>query len=165
VGAFLCAPGRGNAELRVFADGSVEQCLLAESTDFFGHALMPGTVVNIRADGTPKGAWLPRDQPLDGHVCRGTGAGGWSVDFHPSGRLRGCFLADEEVIQGVPCRKGTFWTEVTGGAYVGFHENGRLERCAAARDVVVGGYAFRARREVRLDADGRVLDPATYRRR
>lgn len=162
VGNFLCAPGHGGRQVRVFEDGALAQCELAERTAFFGHAVDAGTFVYLRADGSPESAWLPWNTRLDGHLCRGTGYRGWSVDFHRDGRLRGCYLAEDETIQGVPCRKGTFGTEVTGGAYVAFHPNGRLQSCAAARDVTIGAYSFESRSRVRLGAEGAVLNPALY---
>jgi hypothetical protein len=162
VGAFTCAPGKGGREPRAFQNGALAQCQLAQPADFFGHLVDSGTFIYLHEDGTPQSIWLVRDTRIDGHLCRGTGHGGWSVDFHPDGRLAGCYLAKPEVIAGVPCMKGTFWNEVRGGVHVAFHPNGRLEHCTTARPITLGPYSFRARTQVRLDPDGQVIDPASY---
>jgi hypothetical protein len=140
-----------------YTSGSLETCALAAETELFGHRFTPGTWLRFTVAGELKSAWLVRDTELQGYVCRGTGFGGWSVDFHRSGQLRLCYLAHERVIQGVPCRRGSLWGEMSGGVHVTFHESGALESCSAARHFTLDGMTARARQRVRLDPSGRPL--------
>jgi hypothetical protein len=140
-----------------YASGTLETCALAEETELFDHRFMPGTWLRFTAAGELRSAWLIRDTELQGYACKGTGFGGWAVDFYPSGRLRLCYLAHEQVIQNVPCRKGSLWGEITGGVQVTFHETGALESCSAARRFSLDGVTFEVRQRVRLDPSGRPL--------
>ena len=153
----LCAAGKNTTIL--YRSGRLESCPLAADADFFGHALPAGTFVTLTEAGQPRHAWLSRDTRLQGHLCKGTGRGGWSVAFYPSGRLSLCFLALEETIDGVPCRKGSFLGEISGGVSVEFYESGRLRACGAARDVTLGDRTYRPRQRVLLDPDGKPQAP------
>jgi hypothetical protein len=137
--------------------GALESCALASDTEFFGHRFMAGTWVYLTELGELTSAWLIRDTELQGHICKGSGYGGWSVAFHRSGPLRICYLAQQQVIQGVPCRRGSLWGEIRGGVSVHFHETGALESCSAARRFTLDGVTFKNRQRVRLDRSGRPL--------
>jgi hypothetical protein len=140
-----------------YASGALETCALAEDTELFGQSFMRGTWLGFTVAGELRSAWLIRDTELQGFVCKGTGFGGWAVNFHPSGQLRLCYLAEHQEIQSVPCRKGSLWGEITGGVQVTFHENGALESCNAAHRFSLDGMKFKARQRVRLDSSGRPL--------
>jgi hypothetical protein len=68
-----------------------------------------------------------------------------------------CFLRVTTVIDGVPCRAGTFWGEIRGGqnTAVHVHRNGRLARCQVAHDTTVGGVRYTAWAVVTRDSTGR----------
>jgi hypothetical protein len=139
------------------ASGALESCALASDTELFGHRFLAGTWVYFTEMGELTSAWLIRDTKLQGHLCKGNGYGGWSVTFHRSGALRICYLAQPQVIQGVPCRKGSFWGEIRGGVHISFHDTGALESCSAARQLTLDGVTFKNRQRVRLNPSGRTL--------
>jgi hypothetical protein len=57
--------------------------------------------------------------------------------FYPSGKLRLCWLAEDQVVQGLPCMAAAgFWGTLFhyGGAGTSFHENGKLHSCTLSKD-------------------------------
>jgi hypothetical protein len=150
-----CAPtGRSFAQFH--PSGRLASCPLAAPTTVAGHRLPASTWVQLAEGGQLEGVWLPQDTHLGGHFCRGSGERGWSVTFHRTGALRLCYLAREEVIEGIPCQKGSFWNELRGGgrSAVHFREDGRLERCQAARAFERDGVAVKKWALVVLDSAG-----------
>jgi hypothetical protein len=155
VDGIRCAhTGRAYAEFFV-ASGRLAECPLAHDDDVGGHSLPAGTWVILDAEGRLSRAWLSRDTRIGSMLCKGTGYKDWITEFHPDGALRMCFLAEPETIQGIPCRKGTFWGEVTGGVGVYFHEDGRLRSCGLARSVTIEGVRYRRWERIWLDPEGR----------
>ena len=151
-----CGP-TGKAKARLYSSGKLESCPLAVDHVLHGHTLKAKTWVYIDKFGTLTHAWLAQNTKIQGHTCKGTGYDGWVTEFYPTGRLKLCYLAEEELIQGVPCRKGSFWGEVTGGVKVSFYENGNLESCRAARDFSRAGRDYKKRRRVYLDPNGQPI--------
>jgi hypothetical protein len=135
---------------QVHAAGSLRACELSEQSVLAGHALPAGTWVYLHVDGQIDYAWLRRDTLLQGHLCRGTGYGGWQTTFYGGGALRTCWLARDEIIDGVPCSRATFLGEVRGGARTLFERDGRLRSCRAARDFAYGEERFRRGEQVDL---------------
>jgi hypothetical protein len=57
------------------------------------------------------------------------------VAFYPSGKLKLCFLVQNQTVQGIPCAHGGFWATLTGDdPGVSFDESGKLRACKLARD-------------------------------
>jgi hypothetical protein len=136
------------------ASGLLHECRLAPGAEFLGHRFPSNSWVGYTVSARPH-VWLGRDTELQGLVCRGSGWRGWATSLHHDGALRGCFLAAEAVVDGVPCRKASFFTEVLrGSSYLGLHENGRLAECVAARTFTLGGREHRRGERIRLDAEG-----------
>jgi hypothetical protein len=152
-----CAP-TGWSHAQFYPSGRLASCPLAVPTTLAGHRLPAKTWVRLTEAGRLEEVWLPQDTYLGARLCRGTGDRGWSVTFHPTGALRLCYLAHEEVIEGIPCQKGSFWNEVRGGnqTAVYLREDGRLERCQAARDFTRNGVAVKKWMVVLLDSAGGV---------
>jgi antitoxin component YwqK of YwqJK toxin-antitoxin module len=55
------------------------------------------------------------------------------VAFYPSGKLKQCYLAGDQVVQGVPCMSGGFFGDGRGGGAM-FNENGKLKSCKLTKD-------------------------------
>jgi hypothetical protein len=52
------------------------------------------------------------------------------VAFYPSGKIKICFLAEDQVVQGVPCSHGGFFASLSGpDPGVHFDKNGMLRQC------------------------------------
>jgi len=55
------------------------------------------------------------------------------VAFYPSGKLKQCYLAGDQMVQGVPCMSGGFFGDGRGGG-AKFHESGKLASCKLTKD-------------------------------
>lgn len=144
-----CGP-TGRASAGVYPNGRLESCPVAHDTTIAGNILPRLTWIYLSPSGELAHGWLDHNTTLNGHACRGTGYKGWSVQFHPGGRLKSCFLVDVEVIDGVPCQRGTFWNELSGSTSVLLREDGTLASCKAARTFQRGGNTVRGGERVRV---------------
>ena len=124
-----------------YAGGRLERCFVSKETQF-GEAQAPsGSIIVLRPDGNPEYAMLAHDSWLAGYHCRGGGplgpAEGAMTLFYPSGKLKLCWLVDDQEIQGVPCAaSGGFFFGIfhNGGWGTWFYSNGKLRRCHLSRD-------------------------------
>ena len=147
------------------AEGRLAGCVISREHSF-GGVILPGNtqVRRFHPGMTPKDVHLGKDTMLDGHACLGRGPGEWMTGFHPNGRLEYCFLVADATIDGVPCRHGSFWGEITGGVIVRFHDNGRLAACRLAADVTITGQTYAKGERIALDAEGEVVPSGTSAR-
>jgi len=114
-----------------YHDGKLKSCTLAHDTDF-GVARAPaGSWITLDTEGRPKILQLVHDTPILGYKCGGGNrvlgpSEGATTAFYPSGKLELCWLAEDQVVQGVPCaRSGMF----SGKSGVEFYESGKLRAC------------------------------------
>lgn len=155
-----CAPTR-----RTYAEfhlsGRLESCPLANDTTIGGHRLFAGTWVILDASGLLRAAWLVRDTELAGHLCKGTGYKGYSVRFREDESLELCFLPRDIEIDGVPCLRGSFLTEVRGGGRTAatFHPDGSLAGCQLSRDFIRDGVRLHKWDRITLDRWGAAGSP------
>jgi hypothetical protein len=143
---------------RTEATGRLHQCTLARDAVVHNANLRRGTTVALKPDGTIRYAFLPGTAMVGEHSCRGQGHG-WMTHFHPNGGLKLCWLSRNEVIQGVPCSRATFFGEFFGRKYATteFHENGALASCLASAAADIGGRRYEAGARVTLDQDGKLV--------
>jgi hypothetical protein len=121
--------------------GRLERCTVAGNTIFGGAQVPSGSIIVLDPEGQPKYALLSRDWPIAGSRCRGgswLGAGeGASTAFYPNGRLKSCWLAGDQQVQGVPCKdSGGFLAAVMGHGNdrTDFYDSGKLKSCALSKD-------------------------------
>lgn len=119
-----------------FDDGRLNRCTVTQEIPF-GEARIPaGTYIALNPDGTPSFIQMSHDAPVLGLTCMGgswLGPGeGAMVAFYPSGKLKQCFLAGDQMVQGVPCMSSGFFGDRGSGAQ--FHENGKLKSCKLTKD-------------------------------
>jgi hypothetical protein len=135
----------GRAPAEFHPNGRLAGCALSREHAVGAHRFGTGTWLDLSEHGVLWGAWLENDTRLDGHLCRGEGYKKWSVSFHTNGRLAGCYLFRDTVVEGVPCMAGTFLREIRGGGRTALRldDKGRLARCQAARDTTLHGRAIR----------------------
>ena len=122
-----------------FDDGRLSRCTITREIPF-GEARIPaGSYIALNSDGTPNLVQMSHDAPILGLTCQGgswLGPGeGAVVAFYPSGKLKLCFLVQNQTVQGIPCAHGGFWATLTGDdPGVSFDESGKLRACKLARD-------------------------------
>lgn len=142
-----------------FSNGNLESCTLARDTTVGGQELPAGTVVVFTPEGDFDWCFLPRETRIQGHLCRGSGHN-FMTAFHPNGVLRVAWLAEDEVVDGIPCARFRFMATIFGGGGgTHFHDNGRLQSAALAEDFVIEGRSFKRYAVIELDPQGRLIAP------
>jgi hypothetical protein len=120
-----------------YSNGNLGRCTVAKETPF-GEAMLPaGSILVLHGDGSLQFALLKHDTQVAGVTCKGgNGLLGPSEDsmttFYASGKLKQCWLAADQVVQGVPCMNGGFRGDAFGTG-VEFYENGKLESCKLSK--------------------------------
>ena len=145
-------------DVRYHAGGRLRSCVTSRAATIRGATLPAGSILYFRADGTYDTVMLPAGgATIEGHECLGGGAEGAQTMFHPNGRLAVCWLAREEVIQGVPCDSSSFAKEALyrNRTSVHFNPDGSLASCLASRAVTIGGRAYKAHETVTLEPPAR----------
>ncbi len=118
--------------------------------------LPQGAIIHVRK-GNQIFCFLPKNMEIQGVICRGHN-NDWETGFYTNGKLSLAWLPRDQVIQGVPCMKATFWTEVLGkSAKVLFWDNGQLKRCKAAKDCLIQGHAFKKGDIIRFNRKGKLI--------
>ena len=122
-----------------FDDGRLNRCTVTREIQF-GEALIPaGSYIALHPDGTPDLVQMSHDAPILSVTCMG---GSWlgpsegaMVGFYPSGKLKQCYLAGDQTVQGVPCAPGGMLASLRGvDPGVLFYESGKLHACKLAKD-------------------------------
>jgi len=143
--------------IEYYKDGKLEFCHLAREATLSGQLLPAGTGVHFTPEGIFDWCFLQQDTRIQGHLCRGSGHG-FMTCFHSNGKLSLAWLAENEVIDGIPCAKFRFLASIFhGGSGTYFHENGRLQRANLSRTFTIEDRSFRKNAIVRFDPDGNLI--------
>jgi hypothetical protein len=133
-------------QFAVFFDGgALMSCRLSEDADIGAARLPEHTIVRFHADGGLWYAFLPRPTEIEGHLCKGSGGEGAMTSFYPTGELRECWLAENTVIQGMPCIRSTVHGEIfgrlagKGGPCAVFYRSGNLHSCKLSENIEIDG--------------------------
>ncbi len=139
-----------------YDNGALESCRTGRDTSF-GEARVPaGSWIHLTSDGKPRFVFLHHNTRVNQYACRGEGHG-FTTAFYPSGKLKECWLAEDQEIQAVHCMRGGFFGDVFGGgSSVRFYENGRLRRCKISKPATIQGARFPRGAHVVFDENGRV---------
>lgn len=140
--------------------GTLYRVDLAEADTLLKWVIPAKSMVHFREDGvTPKYVFLSSNTRLDSLLVHGSGHN-WMTTFHPNGRLKTVWLAEDIVIHGIPIRKATFWRAVRSRAATRFHDNGQLKLAWLSRDIEIQGHSFKKGDWVAFDEEGKVdFDP------
>jgi hypothetical protein len=122
-----------------FADGHLQKCTVTRDIRFGEVAIPAGSWITLTEDGKPYFVQMPHNAPVLNLMCEG---GGWlgtgeasTVSFFPNGKLKTCFLARDQLVQGVPCSHGGLFSAFSNRNYVVlFYESGKLRQCLLAAD-------------------------------
>jgi hypothetical protein len=140
-----------------YQGGRLKSCTLGREDTISGQPLPPGTVVNLTPEGYLDWCFLQENTVIQGHLCRGSGHD-FMTGFHPNGKLKTAWLAQDEVIQGIPCAKYSFMSGVFGGGErTLFDESGRLRYCRLSEATTIEGQELKKGDEVRFDKDGKLV--------
>ena len=136
---------------------------LAIDDTVYGQWFPAGTILYLNDDArSVKFCLFPHNTMFQGHLCNGSGPNGWTTSLYPDGKLASAGLARTEVIDGIPCARGTFWNEVFGagskipGGRTFFYENGRLKYAKAAATIEYRGRIIKKGQHVQLKENGSI---------
>jgi hypothetical protein len=122
-----------------FSGGQLQKCTVTREMPFGEITIPAGSWITLTEDGKPHFVQMSHDAPVLGLKCQGGSPLGPSegpvVALYPSGKLKACFLAGDQTVQGVSCSHGGFFSTVSGpdpGVY--FYESGKLRQCRLATD-------------------------------
>jgi hypothetical protein len=149
------------AEYRHYVDGTPQFCRLAREGTLSGQLFAATTVMHFTREGVFDWCFLPEDTQIQGISCRG-GGHNFMTEFHPNGKLRRAYLAEDQIIQSIPCSKfrslsATFWPIHGKKGGTDFFSNGRLSSCELSEATEIESLRFNRRDEVRFDADGKLM--------
>lgn len=135
-----------------YADGHLERCFVSRDTAFGEIRIPKGSTVNLLLNGRPQYAMLAHNTQLLGLNCMGGGslgpAEGAMTGLYPSGKFQLCFLAENQVVQGMPCGSSGFFHAIAGHDIpVELYESGKLKSCRLTAD-----YAGHHRNDVFMQA-------------
>ncbi len=139
------------------ASGKLQSCTLGRDHAFAGQPLAAGTVVHFTPDGVMDWCFLQENTMIQKHVCLGSGHD-FMTGFHPNGKLKTAWLAQDEEIDGVPCAKFRFLSAWFGGGdCTTFHDNGRLRSCTLSARATVAGKDLPKNTKLEFDRDGNLI--------
>ena len=145
-----------------YQNRKLTSCTLGREDTLSGQPLPAGTVVHFTPEGYLDWCFLQQNTVIQGHLCRGSGHE-FMTGFHPNGRIKTAWLAEDQVIQGIPCAKFQFLSALLGwvagdkDGSTGFHENGLLRYCELSENFTIEGQRFRRGDAVWFDKDGKLV--------
>ncbi len=149
-------------EIEYYPNDYIEFCILAREDTLSGEIFPSGTGIHFSENGIFDWCFLQQDTNIQGHLCRGNGHN-FMTSFHPNGKLKTCWLADDELIQGIPCSKFRFISAIFVSFHgksgqTSFHENGELQYCELSENLIIEGKPYNKTDAVRFDHAGDLLN-------
>lgn len=159
VGDIHIPPG---SDISFRPDGTVGSAWLGKESAVYGQILPQGTALFFASGDRLRHFWLPKDTVIQGHLVKGQDDGA-GARLHPNGKLLAIWLAQDEVIDGVPCTSsGNVLRMGFGVIHLGtqrmawFYENGRLQQAMLSRDVTLQGHGFKKGEVISFAPDGKI---------
>ena len=143
-------------------NGEVGSAWLGTDGTVYGQTLPAGTALHFGKGDQLRHFWLSKDTVLQGHLVNRQDDGAGSR-LHPNGKLLAIWLAQDEVIEGVPCtssgnplRMGITAARLGTQRMAWFHDNGHLQQAMLSQDVTLQGHSFKKGDVISLDPYGKV---------
>jgi len=138
-----------------FDDDRLYRCTVTQEIPFGEVRIPAGTYIALTPQGIPDFVQMSHDALILGLTCQGGSFLGPSegsvVTFYPNGKLKLCFLARDQIVQGIPCAHGGFFASLNGvDPGVSFDEGGKLISCRLSKDF---GAQHRGERYVQAPAE------------
>jgi hypothetical protein len=126
-----------------YSDGKLQRCTTSREIAVGVAQVQRGSIIELLPDGRPSYVMMLHDAAVGEVQCSG---GNWllgpsegaMVALYPSGKLKQCWLAKDQVVQGIPCMRGGFLGLFGDGARrdggAKFYESGKLESCTLGKD-------------------------------
>lgn len=129
----------------------IKQCTIAESFEWGTYKIPSGSIVFFDSNGNVQKVWLSESVVYDGIKCYAS-KNEIEVSFYPSKKMKCCFLAENQIIQGWPCLASTLNP-------VCFYENGKLKEFAVSETKALDGKVYKKGTRIKLNEQGVITDP------
>ena len=152
------------SDIALRPNGEVGSAWLGKDGTVYGQTLPARTALHFANGDQLRHFWLPKETvtALQGHLVKGQDDGAGSR-LHPNGTLLAIWLAQDEVIEGVPCtssgnpfRMGLTAARLGTQRMAWFYDNGRLQQAMLSQDFTLQGHSFKKGEVISLDRDGKV---------
>ncbi len=152
------------SDISLRPNGEVGSAWLGQDGSVYGQTLPAGTALHFGKGDQLRHFWLPKETvtSMQGHLVKGQDDGAGSR-LHPNGKLLAIWLAQDEVIEGIPCtssgnplRVGLAAARLGTQRMVWFYDNGRLQQAMLSQDFTLQGHSFRKGEVISLDSEGKV---------
>jgi|TARA_B100000959_G_C14764821_1_gene534929 antitoxin component YwqK of YwqJK toxin-antitoxin module len=142
------------SKVEYYQNGNIEFCSLSYKDTLSGQLLPTGTGVHFTDKGVFDWCFLQKNTMVQGHLCRGK-THNFMTSFYPNGQLKTAWLAENEVIQGIPCSKFRFLSAVFVGIHgktgqTSFYENGQLKYCELSKNTIIKGKSYKKGESIEL---------------
>jgi len=126
-----------------YPDGRLQQCTSSREIAVGEAQVQRGSIIVLLPDGRPNYVMMLHDAAVGEVECSGGNlllgpSEGAMTALYPSGKLKQCWLAKNQVVQGIPCMRGGVLGLFGDGARrdggAKFYESGKLESCTLAKD-------------------------------
>lgn len=118
-----------------FADGRLNRCFISRDIDLGATRIPEGSIIELWPNGEIRYVMMKHNTVVSGVRCSGGGPlgpaeGAITVLYPAGGKLKSCYLAGDQIVQGVPCAGGGFWKATLGhDQAVEFYQSGKLKSC------------------------------------
>lgn len=140
--------------------GGLERVVLGREAAFCGQSLPAKATLFFGGGGELRDFWVHEKVKIQGFMLDDLEEG-FGHRLRPDGKLHVVRLAEEAVVDGVPCATTLplfrgWWHSIRlgGKSAVWFHPSGRLQQCMLARDATVASERFKRGDVVLLHDDG-----------
>lgn len=140
--------------------GQLEIAVLAREAIIYGQPLPARATLFFGPDTKLLHFWLHEETLLQGHRVASKEDGVGHM-LYPNGTLRAIWLAEPEVVQGVPCARSLpfgqgWWHAIRLGAQAmtWFYDDGRLQQAMLSRNITIQGRPLKRGDVIKLNRDG-----------
>jgi hypothetical protein len=133
-------------------NGNLRSCFLAREDTLSDQPFPKGTLLFFNESGDLRWCYLSKDAEIQGHLCKGK-EDGFRTKFYNINKLQRIWLAQDEIIDNVPCAKYSYFSRND----VTFHENGRLQSCKLSQDFTIGQITLKKGDDITLDDQGNLV--------
>jgi hypothetical protein len=138
LGKYLCVNW-----LHLHQDGSIEQMETAKEIASPAYTIPPGSILFFdQGESQWKNVYFSQNT-LYADSIRIKGGNKVSTSFYSNGRLKNCFLAQDQYIQGIPCAASPFH-------YMHFSKEGQLQMATLSEDIILQGKSYKKGTTIRL---------------
>lgn len=136
-------------EVSYHKNGKLETIQLTEAMEIAGVNVPTRSFVRFDSEGRLNRLVLSEDTEIQGYLCEGGQLfwGGKHTGFHENGTLSLCWVAQDTVVQGIPCSTGN-------NRCLSFYDNGNLRYCILSEEFELDGKVFKEKTCLFLDEEG-----------